>query len=89
MTQPQTIAPDSIKHGGSADVPSEIATCPECQGALLAVSEEWVEKTGAPSIGGLYVDCLADQEAMNHKYWQSDWQSVIDQVAKWCGAVEI
>ena len=80
-----------LYRGGEASVPREIAVCPECQGSLTARSQEWEIDTGRPNAAALAVDCDADtgrDEEWNHSYWQSDWQPVIDAVAKWCDALQ-
>lgn len=81
------IVPKKLLFGGHCNVPIKIAACPECGGALIIESSEWIEETGKPTTGGLTVDCKSSF-AERHRYWQSDWQSVINQVEKWCGAVE-
>lgn len=77
-------------------IPSEIATCPECNAKLWCfVEDESIE-----------LDCEAEDEWLNdqleadlyepeldddvdadwypfHKHHQSDWQPVIDTVRKW------
>jgi hypothetical protein len=76
-----------LLYGGHCGVPKDVCVCPECGGKLMAESMEWIEETGMPTIGGLTVDCK-NSFVERHRYWQSDWQSVINQVEKWCGAVE-
>jgi hypothetical protein len=76
-----------LLYGGNCYVPKDIAVCPECGSRLKAVSIEWLSETGIPTTGGLEVSCK-NSFVEWHRYWQSDWQSVINQVEKWCGAVE-
>lgn len=80
--------PAKLKHGGHCDIPMAVATCPECGGALYAECQDWEEETGLPIYGSINVDCIIDADAMDHRYWQSDWQSVVDAVGRWAGAVE-
>jgi hypothetical protein len=76
---------NDLLYGGNCPVPKTVAVCPECGGNLHVESGEWVEETGVPTSGGLHVDC-EHEETERHRYWQSDWQSIIDAVEKWCGA---
>lgn len=80
-------AAKEILFGGNYPVPKYIAVCPECGSQLIAESMEWIEKTGQPTIGGLTVDCRAGG-MRPHRFYQSDWQGVINQVEKWCGAMD-
>lgn len=73
----------------TAEIPKDIAKCPECGSDLFAVSIDNVIESGAPVVGGLYVECKADQDAMEHRYLQMDWQPVVDAVVKWCRAEEV
>ncbi len=75
----------ALRYGGNTDVPEQVAICPECGERLYVDCEEWVEEDGCPTVDGLAVYCSADEES-RHRHFQSDWQSVIDSVAKWCGA---
>jgi hypothetical protein len=75
----------AVLYGGNCPVPKTVAVCPECGGALHVESIEWIEETGIPTSGGLSVDC-ENEENERHRYWQSDWQSIINAVEKWCGA---
>ena len=77
-----------LLHGGHCDIPMDVAFCPECGGALCAEAQEWEEGTGLPISGALNVGCIIDEDTMDHRYWQSDWQSVVDAVERWSGAVE-
>lgn len=74
-----------LEFGGSCLVPTDICTCPECGAPLWVESIEWNEETGAPTKGGLNVDCTEDK-AGEHRYWQSDWQEIVDAVERWCDA---
>lgn len=65
-------------------MPKTVAVCPECGGNLHVESGEWIEETGVPTIGALYIDC-ENEESERHRYWQSDWQSIFNAVEKWCG----
>ena len=76
---------NDLLYGGNCPVPNDIAVCPECGGRLHVESGEWIEETGAPTMGGLYVDC-ENEESVQHQYRQSDWQSIVNAVEKWCGA---
>lgn len=73
--------------GGSSRVPEHIATCPECEAPLFAESDQWVESTGVPTVG-LRVNCVDDPNC-HHRYFQRDWQSVVDAVEKWANCEEI
>ena len=92
-------SPDLLLFGGTADVPKEIAVCPECGGELYAQACEYETETGIPTECGIELSCEKDDEAMArwekdktglpmsefgvHRWWQSDWQPVIDAVTKW------
>lgn len=39
------------------DIPTSVAICPCCQGALELEVSEWLSETGAPTEEGCYVDC--------------------------------
>ena len=77
-----------LLYGGWTYVPAGVAICPECGGKLAVESSEWEDGTGKPSQGGLVVDCDADPR-MEHRYFQSDWQLIMDKIEKWCGAVAV
>ena len=79
--------PTTLLYGGRCSVPSRVATCPECDAKLEAVSEEWNTDTGEPTTS-LLVGC-SQFDQTPHKHWQSDWQPVIDRVQKWAGCVEV
>lgn len=72
-----------------SEIPGSISACPECGGKLFAEAIDHIIESGAPTTGGLNVGCIADDDVMMHRYWQSDWQPVVDAVAKWCGAEEV
>lgn len=74
-----------LHHLGCCKVPKPVAACPECGSQLTAESEE-SDENGAPIVGHLNVGCAKDNGA-KHRYWQCDWQPVIETVEKWCGAV--
>lgn len=76
---------NDLLYGGNSSVPTSVAMCPECGGRLHAESAEWDSETGIPTIDGFYVDCESDPDC-NHRYWQSDWQPVIDRIGTWIGA---
>lgn len=85
------------------DVPITVAVCPECGSQLIAQSESW-DATGAPLQDGLSVSCEDEDDAIQaweendedkrnwrevmHRWWQGEWQPVIDRVRDWCGAVK-
>jgi hypothetical protein len=77
---------NDLLYGGNCTVPKKIAVCPECGGRLCAESCEWAEETGIPTTGGLYVGCMHENR-LQHKFWQSDWQKIINAIEKWCGAI--
>jgi len=79
---------NELLYGGHCSVPREIAVCPECGGTLHADVIGWETATGLPSKGDVNIDCEADPDCA-HRYWQSDWQPIIDKVEKWCGAITI
>lgn len=74
--------------GGTCDIPPDVATCPECGSKMYAECVEWDMETGTPTTTGIMVNCVADDEEMEHRYWQSDWQPIIDAVNEWAGAVD-
>jgi len=78
----------ALLYGKSSLVPHKVAVCPECGAQLFAESTEWASESGEPSKGGLVIDCVDDAN-FEHRYWQSDWQSVVDAIAKWCGATDV
>ena len=72
-------------HGSGCYVPREIAKCPECGSELQAKSNGWVAATGQPNGSDIDVYCANDPD-LNHRFWQSDWQPVMDAIRKWCKA---
>jgi len=62
-------------------IPRGVQTCPECGGRLY-----WQVSTD-DGLEDLHVDCENQPEDIEeddfHKYWQSDWQPVIDNVRDW------
>lgn len=85
-----TVTQSTLLFGGTCEVPDSVAVCPECCGTLRVTSESWDPDTGVPIAVGIAVDCIEDEkdiEADEHRWWQSDWQPVIDVVRKWCGAI--
>ena len=70
-------------------IPSEVSKCPECGGALSFQLDCWEEEWG-----GLALECENEEwqdgesdEPDNHRWWQSDWQPVIDRVKAWLSKV--
>ena len=67
-------------------VPREVATCPECGGALT-----W-QATTSDIIEDMMLECEHepnnDETAQDnyHRWWQSDWQAVIEKVKVWLEA---
>lgn len=68
--------------------------CPECGGPLTVNVTEWETVTGRPTECGVEVSCVwwemseleeeaGGPEAIHHRWWQSDWQPVVDQVGSW------
>lgn len=99
-TRPES---DALKHGGTCDVPRDVATCPECDGRLEVCANGWIEETGEPIAAELQINCMAEDQAIRdaedredwqaakdaeHRYWQSDWQRVVDAIERWAGAVD-
>lgn len=64
-------------------VPTNIAVCPECNGAL-----EWQVTTTDEELRDISIDCenepdIDSDEKDFHQFHQSDWQPVIDKVKAW------
>lgn len=78
-----------IQHGQTVIIPASIATCPECGGTLFVTNHETDDDTGRPIAGGLSIDCGSDDDDSEecHRYWQSDWQDVIDKIRRWVNAI--
>lgn len=76
---------------GRAEIPREVVVCPECSGKLYAHSHACNADTGRPYLGNFSVFCEnedreGDGVAINHRWFQSDWSSVMDDIGKWCDA---
>jgi hypothetical protein len=61
------------------EIPNTVAVCPECKGILSA---QW------PSEDDFSLDCeneaeLEDSDRSSHRWWQREWQPVIDRVKRW------
>jgi hypothetical protein len=63
-----------------------IAVCPECYGSLVVRNQSWDAETGKPYAADLQIDCTRDPHE-RHRWWQSDWQPVVDLVREWAGAI--
>lgn len=71
------------------DVPD--LKCPECAGPLSLAIVVWETATGVPS--HWHVSCATDEDETcddedhgcggTHRYYQSDWQLVIDAAESW------
>ena len=88
---------DNAPHGGPCPelvpVPREIATCPECGGQLHLQASVWETDSGSLIRGEIEVDCANDNEPddegyedRGHRWWQGEWQPVIDRVTRWAFA---
>jgi hypothetical protein len=84
------IVPDDFWYGGGCDIPKEVATCPECGGALYAWNQCWDTETGRPVGANVQVDCEHESfhdgdlpPKFEHKWHQSDWQPIMDRVNEW------
>ncbi len=84
MRKRLSVDPADLHFGGAARVPSLVEMCPECGGYLIVRSFSWDALSGQPHGDGLQIDCVRDEKAM-HRYFQSDWQAVVDKVRKWAG----
>ena len=85
-------------------VPFDIALCPECGGPLHVVANAWDTETGKPHADELQVECVADAMLLetaeeedwpawqlreqSHRWWQCDWQPVVDAVREWAPVFE-
>lgn len=61
------------------EIPRTVAVYPECQAKLFA---QW------PSEDDFSLDCeseseLEDSDRSSHRWWQREWQTVIDRVKRW------
>lgn len=75
--------------------PNENACCPECGGPLTVNVTEWETATGMPTECGVEVSCdwwedmlamdepTAEDFRRDHRWWQSDWQPVLNRVQRW------
>lgn len=75
-------------HGKSCEVPKEVAVCPECGGELYVYCHGWHTDTGQPIAADLQIDCenekvFDEDDGFEHRWFQSDWQSIKDAVVKW------
>ncbi len=67
----------------SVEVPKNVAVCPECGYTLEAVIDGWSEDHGY----SIDVNCgMDDFEGDWHRYWQGEWQPVIDVVEAWANS---
>lgn len=73
----------SLQGSGWRSVPTSIAECPECSKTIVVMSHAFYEETDQPIGSALQIECIDER---CHRYWQSDWQPVVDAVRKWCGA---
>ncbi len=82
----------------SFKLPAEVATCPECGGALQVEVTEWIEATGIPTESGMVVLCQQAEDEFgkwmdesgkyspmpeSHEYRHSDWESEIQRATKY------
>lgn len=79
--------------GKSCDVPRAVAVCLECGHSLHVSCNAWDEETGQPHGADLQIDCENEKwfdddedKGFEHRWFQSDWQSVVDAVRKWADA---
>lgn len=70
--------------GEWADIPQDIAKCPECGSQLEAWVDGWSER------GGYSVDVSCKKSGLmvvsDHLCYQSDWQPVLDVVKAWANS---
>ena len=79
---------EALKFGGHCMVPLKVATCPECDSMLSVRCIQWDSETGVPHDVGLEIECESSEESQaEHRWAQSDWQPVRDEIAAWCGAI--
>lgn len=76
-----------IDFGKGCYVPRDVATCPECNADLTVRSFSWDAETGKPHRAGIDINCDKDPN-LKHRWWQTDWQPVVDAIRKWTGAAE-
>ena len=70
------------------DVPTKVAKCPECGGMLVVRVNGWGEiapDLWEPIVAQLQIDCENEDPYgwYTHRWWQSDWQPVVDRVREW------
>jgi hypothetical protein len=83
--------PVTDPHPTVVRVPNEVACCPECGGQLYLQVEACGTESRIPDEHGIEVDCEnePDPEDENfdtldqHRWWQGEWQPVIDKVYRW------
>lgn len=67
-------------------VPKEITVCPECGGRL------WWQVETTDDLRDLTLDCEdepdieEENDDMYHRWWQGEWEPVIDSVRRWVGS---
>lgn len=71
---------EELKHGGACDVPRDVATCPECGGALSATRVD----------DDVKILCTSEHEywAPEHTYDHPAWDRVDGVIERWAGAVD-
>lgn len=78
-----------MKHINSDDwlkIPTDVATCPECECQLWADVFEWEIESREITEGGFTIECVNEDyedEDTRHRHWQSEWQPVINKVFAW------
>jgi hypothetical protein len=65
---------------GSA-IPAAVAVCPECGGHLTLTEDFDLEGDDNPAMDCENEPDIDSDEEDFHRYWQSDWQPVIDKVS--------
>lgn len=79
----QTLAPvrcSAARVAHPERVPETVAVCPECGGAL------WWQVTTDDGLADMVVDCEReddDNQETWHRWWQGEWQPVIDKIKAW------
>lgn len=73
-------------------VPLNVAKCPECGDVLIAMFHSIESASNRPTRGGLVLECGSEMEFgsddVRHRFWQSDWQPVIDRVCAYYGVLK-
>jgi hypothetical protein len=81
-----------VKRGVRFETP---VPCPECGGSTEIVIDEWETGTGHPKEGGFRLICCREERELEkgvswdmshgdmHFYWQSVWQTAIDNAYLW------